>query len=177
MAAEHPGALGCLDTFSLGKLKGVGKVWQVTACDAACSYGVAQLLPALSATACAAFLRDVLVPLYRQAGWSLHRVLTDGGSACKGAFAQACRPLGIRHPRTQPRHAWTNGVVERLQGTVLQEHWRLQFRRRDFPSRRQLQQPLDAFLRFSTTQRAHSGYRLRGRTPGALFWGALRLAS
>lgn len=177
VAAEHPGELVCVDTFYLGKLKGVGKVWQVTACDAACSYGVAQILPALSATACAAFLRDVLVPLYRQAGWPLHRVLTDGGSEFKGAFAQACRTLGIRHTRTQPRHAWTNGFVERLQGTVLQEHWRIQFRRRYFTSRRQLQQSLDAFLRFYNTQRAHSGYRLRGRTPGALFWGALRLAS
>ena len=62
MAAEHPDDLVCLDTFSRGKLKGVGKVWQVTACDGACPYGVAQILPALSVTACAAFLRDVLLP-------------------------------------------------------------------------------------------------------------------
>jgi transposase InsO family protein len=167
----------CLDTFYLGKLKGVGKVWQVTACDAACSYGAAQILPALSATACAAFLRDVLVPLYRQAGWPLERVLTDGGSEFKGAFAHACRALGIRHTRTKPRHAWTNGFVERLQGTLLQEHWRIQFRRRYFTSRRQLQQTLAAFLHFYNTHRPHSGYRLQGRTPAALFWGALKAAS
>jgi transposase InsO family protein len=176
VAAEQPGDLVCLDTFYLGKLKGVGKVWQVTACDAACSYGVAQILPALSATGCAAFLRDVLVPLYRKAGWPLQRVLTDGGSEFKGAFAQVCHALGIRHTRTKPRHAWTNGFVERLQGTLLQEHWRIQFRRRYFTSRRQLQQALEAFLRFYNTQRPHSGYRLRGRTPAALFWGALHAA-
>ncbi len=51
LQAEGPGALVCLDTFSIGKLEGVGKVWQITACDAACSYGVAALLPALSAEA------------------------------------------------------------------------------------------------------------------------------
>jgi transposase InsO family protein len=40
--AERPGELLCLDTFYIGKLKGVGKVWQVTACDVASSYGVAR---------------------------------------------------------------------------------------------------------------------------------------
>jgi transposase InsO family protein len=149
----------------------------VTACDAACSYGVAQILPALSATTCAAFLRGILVPLYQRAGWPLQRVLTDGGSEFKGAFAHACHELGLRHTRTQPRHVWTNGFVERLQGTLLQEHWRVQFRRRYFTSRRQLQQSLEAFLRFYNTQRPHSGYRLRGRTPATLFWGALQAAS
>ncbi len=139
VAAAHPGELVCLDTFYVGKLKGVGKVWQVTACDAACSYGVAQILPRLTAQACAAFLRTTLRPLYRQAGWPLQRILTDGGTEFKGAFAQACRELAIRHTRTKPRHAWTNGFVERLQGTLLQEHWRIQFRRRYFTSRRQLQ--------------------------------------
>jgi transposase len=45
VAAREPGELVCLDTFYIGQLKGVGKVWQITACDAACSYGVAWLLP------------------------------------------------------------------------------------------------------------------------------------
>ncbi len=177
VAAEHPGELVCVDTFYIGKLKGVGKVWQVTACDAACSYGVAQILPRLSAGACAAFLREVLVPLYRRAGWPLARVLTDGGTEFKGAFTQVCRALGLRQTRTQPRHAWTNGFVERLQGTLLQEHWRIQFRRRYFTSRRQLQESLVAFLHFYNTQRPHSGYRLRGQTPATLFWGAMQAAS
>ena len=171
--AEVPGELVCLDTFYVGKLKGVGKVWQITACDAACSYGVAQLLPELSAAAVASFLRNVLVPLYRKAGWPLQRVLTDGGSEFKGAFDVACRDLGIRHTRTQPRHAWTNGFVERLHSTILQEHWRIQFRRRYFTNRASMQQTLEAFMRFYNEQRPHQGYRLRGRTPASLFWGAI----
>jgi transposase InsO family protein len=177
VGAESPGELVCVDTFYVGKLKGVGRVWQVTACDAACSYGVAQILPRLTAKACAAFLRTTLVPLYRRAGWRVHRLLTDGGTEFKGAFAQACRALGLRHTRTKPRHAWTNGFVERLQGTLLQEHWRIEFRRRYFTSRGQLQQSLEAFLHFYNTQRPHSGYRLRGQTPATLFWGAIQAAS
>ncbi len=134
VAAEQPGELVCVDTFYLGKLKGVGKVWQVTACDAACSYGMARILPGLTAKACAAFLRDVLRPQ-------------------QGRLRPGLPGPGDPDTRTKPRHAWTNGFVERLQGTLLQEHWRIQFRRRYFTSRRQLQQSLEAFLRFYNTQR------------------------
>jgi len=69
VAAEQPAELVCLDTFYIGKLKGVGKVWQVTACDAASSFGIARILPALSPAATAGFLRDVVVPTARRAGW------------------------------------------------------------------------------------------------------------
>ena len=174
--AAVPGELVCLDTFYIGKLKGVGRVWQITACDAACSYGVAWLLPAFAAEATASFLREILAPLYRRAGWPLRRVLTDGGSEFKGPFAAACRALGIRHTRTQPRHAWTNGFVERLQGTILHEHWRIEFRRRYFTSRAAMQQSLDAFMRFYNERRPHQGYRVKGRTPAELFWGVVPAA-
>jgi transposase InsO family protein len=162
--ASEPGELVCLDTFYVGKLKGVGKVWQITACDVASSYGAAAVLASHTAADAAAFLRDTLVPLYAQAGWPLRRVLTDGGPEFKGAFDEACRQLGIRHTRTKPRHAWTNGFVERLQGTILQEHWRVAFRRRYFTSRVAPQHSLDAFLRYYNRDRPHQGYRVRGRT-------------
>jgi len=174
VAAREPGELVCLDTFYIGQLKGVGKVWQITACDAACSYGVAWLLPAHTAAAAAHFLRRILLPLYRRAGWRLRRVLTDGGPEFKGLFDEACRALGLRHTRTKPRHAWTNGFVERLQGTILQEHWRVAFRRRYFTSRTALQRSLEAFMQSYNHERPHQGYRVRGRTPATLFWGAAR---
>ena len=171
VAATEPGELVCLDTFYIGNLKGIGKVWQITACDAATSYGLASLLPAHDALAAAAFLREVVVPHYQRAGWPVRRVLTDGGPEFKGAFDAACRRLGIRHTRTKPRHAWTNGFVERLQGTILQEHWRVAFRRRYFTTRAALQRALDGFMRYYNTERPHQGYRVRGRTPAALVWG------
>jgi hypothetical protein len=86
-------------------------------------------------------------------------------------FDQACQQLGIRHTRTKPRHCWTNGFVERLQGTILHEHWRVVFRRRCFTSRRQLRASLDGFLDFYNHRRPHRGYRLRGAVPGQLFRG------
>jgi transposase InsO family protein len=125
-----------------------------------------------TAEAAERFLRRVLVSHFREAGWPIERVLTDRGSEFKGAFDAACRALGIRHTRTQPRHAWTNGFVERLQGTILHEHWRVEFRRRYFTRLAQLQHSLDGFLRFYNHERPHHGYRTRGRTPAALFLGA-----
>ena len=108
--------------------KGVGKLWQFAPCDAASSYALAKVVPANNATEAAAFLRQVVVPEVEKAGWKLQCVLTDGGSEFKGAFDQACRELNVQHTRTRPRHAWTNGFVERLQGTILHEHWRIAFR-------------------------------------------------
>lgn len=169
---RRPGELLCLDAFYIGKLKGVGKVWQITACDAATSYGLARILPALSPHAVAAFLRHVVVPAFQRAGWPVQRVLTDGGNEFKGAFAEACRALGIAHTRIQPRHPWTNGFAERLQQTILSEHWRVVFRRHYFTSRATLDRSLQQFMRFYNHERPHHGYRVRGRTPAAALAGA-----
>lgn len=174
VAAAAPGDLLSLDTFYVGKLKGVGKVWQVTGCDAASSFGWARLiLGEVTAATVLGFLREVVRPSYRHAGWRLRRVLTDNGKEFKGAFAAGCARLGIRVTRTKPRHAWTNGFVERLQKTILHEHWRIAFRRQYFTSHRTLQASLDRFLQFYNHERTHRGYRLKGRTPATVFKGAV----
>jgi transposase InsO family protein len=172
--AATPGELVSLDTFYVGKLKGVGKVWQLTGCDVASSFGWAAIvIGEVTAAAMLGFLRRVVRPSCRQAGWRVQRVLTDNGKEFKGAFAAGCEALGIRHTRTKPRHAWTNGFVERLQKTILHEHWRIAFRRQYFTSRRGLQASLDRFLTFYNHERPHRGYRLNGRTPATVFKGAV----
>ncbi|HEU4367921.1 MAG TPA: integrase core domain-containing protein [Methylomirabilota bacterium] len=98
--------------------------------------------------------------LRRAVSQLVRRGLTDGGPEFKGVFDVACRQLGLRHTRTKPRHAWTNGFVERLQSTILQELWRVVFR----------SPLLDGFTRYYNTERPHQGYRLLGRTPAALVW-------
>jgi transposase len=174
VAAKRPGDLLCLDTFYVGKLKGVGKVWQITGCDAASSFGWARLIIGdVTAAAVLSFLREVVRPAYRQAGWSLRRVLTDNGKEFKGVFAAGCERLHLRVTKTKPRHAWTNGFVERLQKTILHEHWRIAFRRQYFTSQRSLQRTLDRFMDFYNHERTHRGYRLNGRTPATIFKGAV----
>ncbi|MBA2439981.1 MAG: transposase [Thermoleophilaceae bacterium] len=172
--ANQPGDLLSLDTFYVGKLKGVGKVWQITGCDVASSFAWARLvIGEVTAAAVLAFLREAVRPTYRQAGWRLRRVLTDNGKEFKGAFAAGCERLRIRVTRTKPRHAWTNGFVERVQKTILHEHWRIAFRRQYFTGHRMLQNSLDRFLQFYNHERTHRGYRLNGRTPATVFRGAV----
>ena len=161
--AAQPGDLLSLDTFYVGKLKGVGKVWQITGCDAASSFGWARVIVGeVTAAAVRAFLREVVRPGYRQAGWRLARVLTDNGKEFKGAFTVGCERLGIRVTRTKPRHAWTNGFVERLQKTILHEHWRIAFRRQYFTRRGALQRSLDRFLQFYNHERTLEGIASAG---------------
>ena len=174
VAAAQPGDLCSLDSFYIGKLKGVGKVWQLTGCDCASSFGWARVVVGeVTAVRMAAFLTAVVLPGYRAAGWRLKRVLTDNGKEFKARFGTTCADRQVRHTRTKPRHAWTNGFVERLQGTILHEHWRIAFRRHYFRSAPALQRSLDRFLVFYNTQRPHRGYRLRGRTPATVFHGAV----
>lgn len=171
--AKVPGELVCLDCFYIGKLKGVGRVWQITACDAASSYGLARVFVGDPRAAVAArFLCECVAPHFRKADFPVQRVLTDRGSEFKGTFDEACRTLHIRHTRTQPHHAWTNGFVERLQQTILHDHWRVEFRRRYFTKLQQLEASLQSYLRFYNHERAHHGYRTKGRTPAQIVWGA-----
>lgn len=172
LEAERPGDLVCLDSFYIGRLKGVGKLWQLTACDAATSYGIAQVVcgtprPALAA----AFLAERVLPVYRRAGHRVQVVLTDQGIEWRGAFDAMCRTAGTEHRRTQPRHAWPNRFVERLQGTILAECWRVVFRQSYFTWVEQLERALARCLRFYSEERTHRGYRLQGRTPGSVFAG------
>ena len=171
--AEEPGELVCIDTFYIGKLKGVGKLWQITACDAASSYAMAKVVAVCNAAETASFLKNVVATTLSGAGWRLQRVFTDGGSEFKGQCDAVCSALNVRHTRTKPRHAWTNGFVERLQGTILHEHWRIAFRRKYFRKRLQLQASLDGFLRFYNFERPHQGYRTKGRVPAEVLWGAI----
>ncbi|MDR7522592.1 MAG: hypothetical protein QN168_09035 [Armatimonadota bacterium] len=158
-----------LDAFYIGKLKGVGKVWQLTACDAACSYALAVVVLRVTVQGTIRFLREHVVPAYRRAGHPIEAVLTDGGPEWSPAFTRACRALGIQHRRTTPRHAWTNGLVERLQGTILTELWRVAFRRTYYTSLDQLDRDLvglPALLQLRAPasgllpQGAHAGIRV-----------------
>jgi transposase InsO family protein len=171
--AKEPGELVCLDCFYIGQLKGVGKVWQITACDAASSYGLAQVFVGdPSARVAARFLRERVVPHFRKAGHPVQRVLTDRGSEFKAAFDELCQQLAVRHTRTKTRHAFTNAFVERLQQTILHDHWRIEFRRRYFTRLHHLEASLQSYLRFYNHERAHHGYRTQGRTPAQILWGA-----
>jgi hypothetical protein len=107
----------CLDTFYIGNLRGVGKVWQFTARDAACSYAVAWLTTELSARSARRFLTRYLLPLYRRAGHAVRAILTDGSSEFHGPSIMPASPsassIGARSPGMPGPMALWSGCRER----------------------------------------------------------------
>ncbi len=169
LEADHPGELVGVDTFYVGKLKGVGKIWQYTGTDVASSYTFCWLTTANDAEQAAHFA-ELLVTHYRDHCVALQRMLTDNGPEYIGKdFRDRLAGLGIGHTRIRPRRPATNGHVERFHGTVLHEFYRLAFRRRYYRSLAELQADLTGFLGWYNYRRTHSGKRLRGSTPAAVF--------
>jgi transposase len=138
-----------LDTMYVGKLKGVGKIWQYSGVDGACSFGFAEVRSGeKSARSAAEFLEHHVLPVYREAGIELKEVVVDGGPEFKKEFTTACRRLGISIHRIPPRSPDLNAFVERFQGTVLHLHYRTAFRYRFYTSAADIDADLQAWLRF-----------------------------
>jgi transposase InsO family protein len=163
-----------LDTMYVGNLKGVGKVWQYTGVDGACSLGFARAKAGKkSAAAMADFLEHDILPSYQEAGIPLIEVVTDGGPEFTGRqFARRCAKLGIRWHKLPPRSPNLNAFVERFQGSVLHLHYRTAFRYRFYTSANDIDADLQAWLRYYNFERPHRGYRTHGRIPAAIFYTA-----
>ena len=73
--------------------------------------------------------------------------------------------LGARHRFIRAGRPQTNGCVERVQQTILDECWKPAFARYLIPKQTGLRLDLERYLRYDNTERAHTGRRTRGRTP------------
>jgi transposase InsO family protein len=164
--AARPGDLVALDSFFIGKLKGVGPVWQLTAVDTATRWAVVEIFIGPSNAALAKRFIDRVVRKLRRLGITVTGVLTDNGPEFRGnTFRDHLNDLGITHHRTPPRSPNYNAVCERFQGTALQECWRPAFHRRRFDRLSQLRAELDSWLvTYNNRRRNHSDF-MRGRTP------------
>lgn len=171
IGSDVPGEELFLDTFYVGHLKGVGKVWQLSAVDGASSFGIARVIAGdKTAAVMARFLTEDVVPACRAAGLRLVTATTDNGPEFGRPFGSACVAAGVRQHRIPPRSPNLNAFVERFQGTVLHLHYRIAFRYRYYTSAATIDADLQAFLRFYNFERPHRGYRTRGRTPASIFF-------
>lgn len=160
-----------VDTMYVGNLKGVGKIWQYSAVDGACSFGFARVAAGpKSAAEAARFLEHEVLPAYAEAGIRLREVVVDGGPEFQGAFREACGRLGISRHQLPPRSPDLNAFVERFQGTVLHLHYRTAFRYRFYTGAADIDADLQAWLRFYNFERPHRGYRTKGRRPAEIFY-------
>lgn len=167
--SNAPGELLCQDTFYVGYLKGVGKVYLHTVVDAYCSFAFGFLHTSKQAEAAAALLHNDVLPFYRQHGLSVKAVLTDNGREFCGKddhpYELYLELNDIEHRHTQVRRPQTNGFVERFQRTVLDEFFRLAFRTKLYETVEALQADLDAWLHEYNYKRPHQGYRNLGKRP------------
>lgn len=158
-----------MDSFYIGNLKGVGKVYQLTAIDVATRWAIMLIVMGPPTAAHTIRFLDHVVRQWRRLGVDMRAVLTDNGPEWIAAgFRAHLIARGLEHHRIPPRSPNHNAVCERFQGTALQECWRPAFHRRRFTSIRQLQAQADAWLvRYHHRRRNHSDY-MRGRTPAEI---------
>ncbi len=176
---NRPGELVGFDCFFVGRLHGgTGPLWQITAIDCYSSYGWADLVvcppagPTVEQTS--ALVRRVAREL-QAAGWQLERVLTDNGNEFGRREFGKRLPAGVAHTRIRSGRPQTNGHVERLHRTILEECWRPAFARFLQVRSSGLRRHLKSYLDYYNNERAHTGRHTAGQTPADLVYGAKKM--
>jgi transposase InsO family protein len=177
---DRPGELVGIDCFYVGRLKDTeGAIWQLTAIDVASSYAWAELVickrgnPTADQTS---RLAKRVASELKAAGWRLERMLSDNGNEFRGtAFSSVLQKLNVTHSRIHAGRPQTNGNVEALHKTILDECWRPAFARYIYPRYTGLRRELDTYLRFYNHDRVHHGRLTRGRIPADIVYGARKM--
>lgn len=171
---EHPGYLGCQDTYYVGNIKGVGRIYQQTFIDSYCKVAMVKLYDRKHAITAADMLNDRVVPWYEEQGIPLLRILTDRGSEYCGnrehhEYALYLDLEDIDHTRTKTKSPQTNGICERFHQTIQNEFYATAFRRKIYSSLAQLQTDVDEWIQGYNHDRTHSGKHCFGKTPWQTF--------
>jgi transposase InsO family protein len=174
--ASNPGELVGLDCFYVGRLSGTkGAVWQYTAIDVRSAFAWAELHTSPrnpAAKHCSTLVRRVAAEL-AQAGWHLEAVITDNGSEFRaGELTGTLGELGVEQRRIRAGRPTSNGHVERLQQTILEECWRPSFARSLVPKLTALERDLAHYLGYYNFDRAHTGRLTKDRVPAEIVYGA-----
>lgn len=178
---EHPGYLGSQDTYYVGNIKGVGRIYQQTFIDTYSRVAFAKLYEIKHAITSADLLNDRVLPFFEQHEIPLLRILTDRGTEYKGKpeyheYELYLAIEGIEHSKTQVRHPQTNGICERLHRTMQEEFYAVAFRKKLYDSLAALQNDLDQWMDYYNNQRSHSGKYCFGKTPMETFDESVTLA-
>ena len=175
------GVLWRQDTFYVGSLKGVGRIYQQTFIDTYSKLGFAKLYDRKTPITAADLLNDRVLPFFEQQELPLNRILTDRGTEYCGAPERHEYELyraveNIDHSRTKTRHPQTNGICERFHKTMLNAFYRVTFRKKIYRTREELQAELDGWIKEYHQQRPHQGRWCYGKTPRQTFVDSVPLA-
>ena len=178
---HHPGYLGAQDTYYVGVVKGVGRIYQQTFIDTYSRVAQTKLYDRKNALVAADTLNDRVVPLFEEQGVKLLRILTDRGTEYCGKKENHEYQLylaleDIDHTRTKARHPQTNGICERFHRTMQEEFYSIAFRKKVYRTLEELQEDVDLWIEHYNTERTHSGKHCYGKTPMQTFLDAKHLA-
>lgn len=181
IVTEHPGYLGAQDTFYVGTLKGVGRIYQQTFIDTYSKVAFAKLYDRKNALVAADCLNDRVIPFFEGAEIPLLRILTDRGTEYCGNREHHEYQLyldieDIDHSRTRARRPQSNGICERFHRTMLNEFYRIAFRKKIYRTLDELQDDVDSWLLEYNEQRPHTGKYCFGKTPMETFIDSVAMA-
>ena len=167
---SHPGYLGSQDTFYVGNLKGVGRIYQQTFVDTYSKVAFAKLYTTKTPITAADLLNDQVLPYFDEQALPMLRILTDRGTEYCGRPEQHDYQLylainDIDHTKTKVKSPQTNGICERFHKTILQEFYQVTFRKKLYESLDDLQKDLDEWMNYYNNERTHQGKMCCGRTP------------
>jgi len=179
--SECPGYCGAQDTFYVGTLKGVGRIYQQTFIDTYAKVGFAKLYDRKTPLTAADLLNDRVIPFFDEHGIPVSRILTDRGTEYCGNHERHEYELylaveNIDHTRTKTKSPQTNGICERFHKTVLNEFYRVAFRKKLYTTLEEIQADLDGWLEQFNCERTHQGRWCFGKTPMETFLDSLDLA-
>ena len=177
----HPGYLGAQDTYYVGHIKGVGRIYQQTFIDTYSKVATAKLYDRKNAITAADTLNDLVVPFFEEQALPLLRILTDRGTEYCGKpeyheYELYLHIEGIEHTKTKARSPQTNGICQRFHRTIQEEFYAIAFRKKLYNSIEEMQKDLDDWLVYYNTQRTHSGKYCYGKTPMQTFTDSKHLA-
>jgi transposase InsO family protein len=178
---EHPGYLGSQDTFYIGNIKGVGRIYQQTFIDTYCKLGFVKLYDRKNSLVAADLLNDRVLPFFEEHGIKVLRILTDRGTEYCGnrenhEYQLYLAVENIDHSKTKVKSPQSNGICERFQKTVLNEFYQIAFRKKIYSSIEELQEDVDEWIKQYNEERPHSGKYCFGKTPMQTFLDSLALA-
>jgi transposase InsO family protein len=168
--SAYPGYLLSQDTFFVGTIKGVGRIYLQNVVDTYGSYAFGKLYTSKLPETAADVLYDRVLPFYESHGLKVEHILTDNGREYCGKpmihpYQIFLDLYDIDHRRTKVATPRTNGFVERFNRTILDEFIRETFRDKLYVSVEELQVDLDNWLDYYNNERPHRGYRNMGRRP------------
>jgi transposase InsO family protein len=177
---HHPGNLISQDTFYVGTLKGVGRIYQQTVVDTYSKIVFAKLYQMKTAISAADILNDKVIPFFEERNAPILRVLTDRGTEYCGRPEEHEYQLYlavkyIDHIKTKAKHPQTNGICERFHRTVLEELNQVAFRKKIYNGIEELQKDLDDYINYFNNHRIHQGKMCLGRTLMTTFFDGIKI--